>query len=189
MKNGFGGKRSFRQRERGAILLVGLVMLIMITLISLVAMQNTRQQTRMAGNTNQYTTYFQRAESGLRSMENIIYLRRHEEDPVGTPGWVRVNEDFENPGSYVVPDLDSPGGWTERGSVDLTEIYGANAEGFPWFVVEQLPNTVSNKSLQAENKRDMEVFRVNVLYSDADPTVTNSASTIIVILQSVVFRH
>jgi Tfp pilus assembly protein PilX len=187
MKNGFGGKRGFRQRESGAILVVGLVMLIMVTLISLIAMQNTRQQARMAGNTNQYATIFQRAESGLRSMENIIYLRQHENPVDSTPGWVRVDEDLTS--ARTSPDIDSAAGWSNHGSIDLEDIYGSNTNRFPWYIVEQLPNVHSDKSLEINKKKDMEVFRVNVLYSDADPTVVNSDSTVIVILQSVVFRH
>ncbi len=61
-------------RQRGAILVVSLLLLLVMTLLGLTAMQVTRMEERMAGNTRDINLAFQGAEAGLRDAEERIRL-------------------------------------------------------------------------------------------------------------------
>jgi Tfp pilus assembly protein PilX len=185
-QNRFLGRRALRQREGGAVLLVGLVMLVVITLLSLVAMQNTRQQTRMAGNASLFSQLFQKAETGLRGVENLLYAR---DDAVTTkcPGFYRLIGVAGASPVDSAPDTGDSAGWAQKCEINLEAAYGAGSLN-PWYVIEQLPNVTSDASARVQNRRDMEVFRVSVLSSDADPVETDD-SNVVVILQSIIMRH
>jgi type IV pilus assembly protein PilX len=59
-------------RQRGAALIVGLLLLLVMTVLALGASQATRMQERMAGNTRDYDLAFQSAEAALRTAERLI---------------------------------------------------------------------------------------------------------------------
>jgi len=61
-----------RQRQNGAALVVALIMLLVMTVLGLAAMQMTRMQERMAGNSRDLNLAFQGAEAGLRDSEARI---------------------------------------------------------------------------------------------------------------------
>ncbi|MBX3704486.1 MAG: hypothetical protein KF822_11995 [Steroidobacteraceae bacterium] len=58
--------------QRGAILVISLLLLLVMTVLGLAAMQVTRMEERMAGNTRDVNIAFQGAEAGLRDAENRI---------------------------------------------------------------------------------------------------------------------
>ncbi|SDK80331.1 pilus assembly PilX family protein [Microbulbifer yueqingensis] len=58
--------------QRGATLLVGLVMLLLMTLIGLAAMRGSGMQELMAGNMRDRNLAFQSAEAGLRAAEQVL---------------------------------------------------------------------------------------------------------------------
>ena len=60
------------QQERGAVLVVSLIMLLIVTLIAVSSMQGTIMEEKMAGNTRDRNLAFQTAESSLREAE--IYV-------------------------------------------------------------------------------------------------------------------
>lgn len=66
--NQLASKRS----ERGAVLLVSLIMLLLLTIIGVAAMRDTNLQERMAGNMRDRNLAFQAAEAGLRFAEQQI---------------------------------------------------------------------------------------------------------------------
>lgn len=57
---------AIRRSQRGATLVVGLVILLLLTLLGVQAMRSNTLQERMAGNTRDRNTAFQAAESALR---------------------------------------------------------------------------------------------------------------------------
>jgi len=59
-------------RQRGAALIVGLVLLVVITLVGIGAMQSTTLQEKMAGNLRDSNMSFQASEAALRNCENIL---------------------------------------------------------------------------------------------------------------------
>jgi len=61
-----------RPRQRGAALVVSLLMLLVMTVLGIAAMQVTRMEERMAGNSRDVNLAFQGAEAGLRDSETRI---------------------------------------------------------------------------------------------------------------------
>jgi type IV pilus assembly protein PilX len=59
-------------RQRGAILIVSLLLLLVMTVLALTASQTTRLQERMAGNARDSDQAFQAAEAGLRAAEVAV---------------------------------------------------------------------------------------------------------------------
>lgn len=62
----------FPSRQRGAVLVVSLLMLLVMTILGVAAMQMTRFEERMAGNSRDINIAFQGAEAGLRDGEQRI---------------------------------------------------------------------------------------------------------------------
>jgi type IV pilus assembly protein PilX len=58
--------------QRGAVLVVSLLLLLVMTVLALGASQATRMQERMAGNARDHDLAFQSAEAGLRAGERLI---------------------------------------------------------------------------------------------------------------------
>lgn len=67
-KKQVGGKRG----QRGAALIVGLIMLLLLTLIGVAGMRDTLLQEKMAGNMRDRELAFQAAESALRAAELVL---------------------------------------------------------------------------------------------------------------------
>lgn len=59
-------------RERGAVLVVALLMLLVMTVLGVTAMQMSRMEERMAGNSRDINLAFQGGEAGLRNGENDL---------------------------------------------------------------------------------------------------------------------
>lgn len=64
--------RALAVRQRGAILVVSLLLLLVMTVLALTASQTTRLQERMAGNARDLDLAFQAGEAGLRGAEKRI---------------------------------------------------------------------------------------------------------------------
>ncbi len=67
--------------QRGAILVIALLMLLVLTLLALAAMNMSFSQERMAGNARNVNTAFQAAEAGLRDGEQWLTDRVARPDP------------------------------------------------------------------------------------------------------------
>lgn len=61
-----------RTQQRGAVLVVSLLLLLVMTLLGLGASQSTRLQERMAGNQRDLEVAVQSAEAGLRAAEELL---------------------------------------------------------------------------------------------------------------------
>ena len=61
-----------RSRQRGAVLIVSMLLLLVLTILALTASQSTRMEERMAGNARDADLAFQSAEAGLRAAETYI---------------------------------------------------------------------------------------------------------------------
>ncbi|MBL8269237.1 PilX N-terminal domain-containing pilus assembly protein [Steroidobacter sp.] len=60
------------RQQRGAVLIVSMLLLLVVTILALGAGQSTRLQERMAGTQRNYDLAFQAAEAALRAGERII---------------------------------------------------------------------------------------------------------------------
>lgn len=74
-----------RQRQRGAALVIALIMLLVMTVLGIAAMQITRMEERMAGNSRDLNLAFQGAEAGLRDSEARIAALTSRPAPCATP--------------------------------------------------------------------------------------------------------
>lgn len=63
---------STSHRQRGTALVTSLLLLLILTVVGITAMQVTRMQERMAGNTRDLNLAFQGAEAALRNGEDMI---------------------------------------------------------------------------------------------------------------------
>lgn len=63
-------------RQRGAVLVISLLLLLVMTLLGLGASQSTRMQERMAGNQRDLELAMQGAEAGLRAAEELLPSNR-----------------------------------------------------------------------------------------------------------------
>ncbi len=74
------------RRQRGAVLVVGLLILLVMTILGVTAMQTTVMEERMAGNMRDRSLAFQAAEAVLRDAEQLI------ENSVSTAAFNNSNE-------------------------------------------------------------------------------------------------
>ncbi len=86
-------------KERGAALVVALIMLVIMALLGVAAMQNTTMEERMAGNLRQQYRAFQAAEAGLRRAEIEI--------EAGAPNKMSCDDTFSDTSGLIANDFDS----------------------------------------------------------------------------------
>lgn len=67
-------RRPYRQREAGAVLIVGLIMVLLISIIALSAIRSSNLQEAMAGNMRDRNIAFQAAESALVVGESKVHV-------------------------------------------------------------------------------------------------------------------
>lgn len=158
-------------KQRGAVLIVGLIMVLLMTIVGLAAIRSTGLQETMAGNMRERNLAFQAAEASLRVGEALV-----EDNNVD-------GLDFSGATAGLVPDLNQPGmalppvhQWTDEQwaanavqvDMGLENIGDANQ---PWYVVEELMvlsfnasqstgGAIDQQSLQNTNDLQMEFFRV-----------------------------
>lgn len=131
--------------QRGAVLVVGLLLLLVLTLVGVASMQMTTLQERMAGNMREQEQAFQGAEAALRAGENFLRTT----DPL--PAFIGAG------GLYPEPDPASPlwvqkATWGGDGSRPYT---GPVSEGLPTprFIIERLPyDTLAGGSLAPDEE-------------------------------------
>jgi type IV pilus assembly protein PilX len=63
------------RNQRGAVLVVSLILLLIMTVLALAASQNTRMQEKMSGNTRDSDLAFQASEAALRYSEEQVILK------------------------------------------------------------------------------------------------------------------
>ncbi|MGD8177230.1 pilus assembly PilX family protein [Marinimicrobium sp. ARAG 43.8] len=85
------GSMALGASQRGAVLIIGLIMLLLMTIVGLAAIRGSGLQEMMAGNMRERTLAFQAAEAGLREGETeLINL---------------APEDFDDQVNGLYPDL------------------------------------------------------------------------------------
>lgn len=121
--------------QRGAVLVIGLIMLLLLTIIGMASIRGTDLQERMAGNTRNLNLAFQSTEAALRVAES--YLSRASIAPFNDG--VGYYQDLTGAESPVLWDLSK---WATHASqlkdTDVKEV----AEP-PRYVIEQLKVTYS----------------------------------------------
>lgn len=158
-------------RQRGAVLLVGLIMVLLMTIVGLAAIRSSGLQETMAGNMRERNLAFQAAEASLRVGEALV--ENNNVDAL----------DFSGAAAGLKPDLNQPGmalppvhEWTadqwEANAVQVAMgLENIGEDDQPWYVVEELMvlsfnasqstgGAIDQQSLQNTNDLQMEFFRV-----------------------------
>jgi type IV pilus assembly protein PilX len=121
------------RRERGAALIVALILLLLMTVLGVTAMRTTTLQERMAGNARDSNLAFQSAEAALRGGEQL--LEGAIPPFTGVSGLLQVQ-----PGAGQVPFWNAYD-WAGN-SRTVTGVTGVYAN--PQYVVEELPVSLSS---------------------------------------------
>jgi type IV pilus assembly protein PilX len=131
-----------RPKQKGAVLVIGLLLLLILTIIGVTAMQMSRVQERMAGNTRDLNLAFQASEAALRNGENMIFNQAYRPETCTTSPC-----NFWESGAMVGVE-NEPASWWHSYAIEyeedgdhssVTESLGELAED-PEFVVEWLGN-------------------------------------------------
>jgi len=120
---------NYATHQKGAVLIVSLVMLIIMTLLGISGMNNTVMQERMAGNQRNSTLAFQAAEAALRAAEIAIDTTWGSDFPDGTNDGSTANN---NHGVYLLnssvldPDLTNETEWWAERTGAANNTFWAN---------------------------------------------------------------
>ncbi len=118
-----------RSRQRGAVLVVSLVLLLVMTLLGVSSMNSTTMQERMAGNLRDNNLAFQAAESALRQGEE--FLRQ-----ATLPPFTGANGLLERQDGAGQADFWSSYAWASNSRAAPAPDGVAD---IPLFVIEELP--------------------------------------------------
>lgn len=176
-------------RERGAVMIVALMILLLMTVFGISTMDSNVLEERMAGNMRDRNTAFQAAESALRAAEIWIEGQadlhnmplRNVSDPADTnPLW-----------DFSAPDPDSSNNvswWEERDSTwwtgkavllnagDGNDLPGVAAQ--PGYIIEKMP--LSTESLESAQSLD-----TTDIYLQVTARGVGGSDSTVVVLQSV----
>lgn len=123
--------------QRGAVLLVGLVMLLLMTVVAMAAMRGSEMQELMAGNVRDRNLAFQSAEAGLREAEDVLngaVLPAFD----GTGGYHEEIDGSRNDGYWDTHD------W--EGESVLTGLSIERVAEQPRFVIEEITSSAALSS-------------------------------------------
>jgi type IV pilus assembly protein PilX len=126
-------------RQRGAILVVSLLLLLVMTALALTASQTTRLQERMAGNARDLDLAFQGAETGLRGAEAEIQVKAQ-------AAGMRMVEICTDPTDCIMP---RPTSAIDYGDADETW-WNANSRSYGDPSVKELDALVTDPIFRSE---------------------------------------
>jgi len=146
------------KHQKGAVLIVSLVMLIIMTLLGISGMNNTVMQERMAGNQRNSTLAFQAAEAALRAAENDIDQNWGSDFPDGDTNGTTNNDNrgvFTYNSATLDPNLGNDTEWwaertgaanntfwanngTDAYAADTLEFQSGEFLGMPQFIIEKI---------------------------------------------------
>lgn len=143
-------------RERGAAMVVALVMLLVLTLLATASARMTLMEERMTGNTQDRNIAFQAAEAGLRAGEDEAQVPVLPDFAVNADGLYTPAAPGEDPVWQTV-DWDDPD--EVLVSEELDDAPGMLADAQVSYIVEQLPRVPTpGEDLSADATVDEATF-------------------------------
>lgn len=127
-------KNSMKQ-QRGAVLIIGLIMLLLLTVIGMSSIRGTDLQERMAGNARDHNLAFQATEAAVRSAENYLSGTSIAMYDNGK-GYNQELLDAESPTRWTVAE------WGTKKSVTLENNTLVGVSEQPKYAIEQLEVTI-----------------------------------------------
>ncbi|MDR1887814.1 MAG: hypothetical protein LBQ81_00220 [Zoogloeaceae bacterium] len=109
---------SIKNRQKGVVLVIGLILLMVVTLIALAGMRGVTLQERMAGNSYERNIAFQSAEMVLRFVEDKLMANAGAGDPTWESGKITTTEMSE-------ATLKSSGAWSNFSTENSVKPTGA----------------------------------------------------------------
>lgn len=138
-------------RERGAVLIVSLVLLLVMTILGMSSMRSTTMQERMAGNLRDSNLAFQAAEAGLRAGE--AFLRQATLPPFAGSDGLLLRQDGAGQADFW-----NAFNWADNGRAAPKPAGVAEA---PQFVIEELPPMAAEGgSLKFGPLSEVAVYRI-----------------------------
>ncbi len=131
-------------RQRGATLIICMVILLVVTVLGVGSIQDTTLQEKMAANMKNRNMAFQAAESALRGAENYLNSTAVLPDFDGTTTGLYAQIGGNDP----LPDTWSDAQWVASGAVYSGGAIGG-VDTAPRYILEQMASTVTGASLQA----------------------------------------
>lgn len=154
-------------KQRGAILVVSLLLLLVMTVLGLTASQSTRMQERMAGNSRNLELAFQAGEAGLRGAETRIdeELVRKGNSITRCAGMVPEEED--DPECDVIdrnatlPNFTHADAtwWSENAVALDAELQGVSSQ--PYFVTEEWADVPDTLTMGSSLQKSGTLYHVN----------------------------
>lgn len=143
-------------RQRGAAMVVALIMLLVLTLLATASARMTILEERMTGNTQDRGVAFQAAEAALRAGEDLAQLPVLPDFAVNANGLYQPAEPDETPLWLAV-------NWTNPAAISLynglADAPGALSRATASFLVEELPWVATpGESLAADTSVDEGTF-------------------------------
>jgi type IV pilus assembly protein PilX len=132
-----------RRQQRGAVLIVALMLLVVLTLLALSAVQDTTLEEHMAGNMRSENVSFQSAEAGLR--EGETWISEQSGKPVasssGSNGvWILDSPDADTTDDNPWWSDRDASWWTDNGTAisdDLAYTASDNLTKKPRYIIEE----------------------------------------------------
>lgn len=124
----------YRKQERGAVLVVGLVMVLLISIIGISAIRGSNLQEAMAGNMRERNLAFQASESALRMGEESVSDTKTR--PVMSDSAGLYNDTYKTPTTSILTF--TADNWIDATKVKVTALGLTYAHLQPSYVVEQL---------------------------------------------------
>ncbi|MFJ5298409.1 PilX N-terminal domain-containing pilus assembly protein [Pseudomonas sp. NPDC088368] len=177
--------RPIRHHQRGATLLVAIIMLLIITLLALSSMRGVSLESRITGNLKMQKTLFNAAEGGLRIGENSISRNKAPslDSPCNAASCLR----------WMLSDLtatagkDTPSRFTTADGNNVTSVTTNYDVKVQWYVVD-LGNLVgSSMGNCAASGCGPHHYEVNACASTV--LCTSDATTPRIILRTVIARY
>jgi len=139
------GNHIFSNRQRGAVLIVSLLMLLVMTLIGVTSMSTTALEEKMAGNNRQRQLAFQSASSALRFAEtwmqtNITNITQFQTQFSGTPVelyWTRAPKTGQTPRAIPM-DVYDESTWTVGNSQEPNVSMISGTQRDPRYAIEYM---------------------------------------------------
>jgi type IV pilus assembly protein PilX len=170
--------------QRGAILIVSLLLLLVMTLIGVTAVSTTTLQEKMAGNNRQRQLAFQAASAALRDAEtwlttNITTLPQFETTFNGTPAelyWLRAPKP-PSPVRPVAMDIYDGSVWAVGNSQQIANAVASGGQNPPRYIIEYMGRSGEAPLDYTDPDTRQYAFRITAIGWGTDNTTTYIAQS------------